>query len=81
VGAIFHPDAGWTLPNLTWRPRLLVFYPYATHLIGWEGKSVSGILGLSIDVVDVYDRDGLVRKEVVGSFVEDMGGEVAHNWL
>jgi hypothetical protein len=43
------------------------------------GKRDGALLGSIIVVINVDDRDGLVRKEAVGSLVEHMDGEVAHN--
>jgi hypothetical protein len=45
------------------------------------GKRAIDLLDLIIVIINIDDRDSLVRKEAVGSLVEHMGGVVAHNRL
>jgi hypothetical protein len=45
------------------------------------GDRYESLLGLIIIVINTNDRDGVVWKESLGSFVENMGGLVAHNRL
>jgi hypothetical protein len=48
--------------------------------VEWSGVECSSSLG-QIIIVDIDDRDGLVRQKTVCSLVKPMDGVVAHNWM